>query len=55
MGFITEEGLQNLKNYKYVSGGYSELDKIMNHYWEFVVTFIPMVFSIASHFLEYCS
>ena len=43
MGYITEEGLENLKNYKYVSGGYSEVDKIMNPYWEFVVKLIPLV------------
>lgn len=42
MGFITEEGLKNLKNYKYVSGGYSFLDKIFNHWWEFFVKLIPM-------------
>jgi hypothetical protein len=43
MGFITEEGLRNLKNYKYVSGGYSVLDKVFNHWWEFFVKLIPMV------------
>jgi len=43
MGFITEEGLKNLKAYKYVSGGYSFLDKIFNHWWEFFVKLIPMV------------
>lgn len=43
MGFITEEGLKNLKNYKYVSGGYSFLDKIFNHWWEFFVKLIPLV------------
>ena len=36
MGFITEEGLKNLKNYKYVSGGYSFLDKIFNHWFEMI-------------------
>ena len=43
MGFITEEGLKNLKNYKYVSGGYSKLDYVFNHWWEFFVKLIPMV------------
>lgn len=43
MGFITEEGLKNLKNYKYVSGGYSVLDKVFNHWWEFFVKLIPLV------------
>lgn len=43
MGFITEEGLDNLKKYKYISGGYSPADKIMNHWWEFFVKLMPMV------------
>lgn len=44
MGYITKKGLENLKNYKYVSGGYSFVDKIMNHWWElFLKLFIPMV------------
>ena len=42
MGYITPEGLKNLKAYKYVSGGYSSLDKLMNHWWEFFVTLIPI-------------
>ncbi len=41
MGYITQEGLQNLKKYQYVSGGYSTMDKVMNHWWEFVVTLVP--------------
>jgi hypothetical protein len=43
MGFITKDGLNNLKNYKYQSGGYSFIDKIMNYWWEFCVELIPMV------------
>lgn len=44
MGYITKEGLNNLKNYKYVSGGYSFVDNIMNKYWwENVITVMPMV------------
>jgi hypothetical protein len=43
MGFITKEGLEELKRYKYVSGGYSFFDKIMNHWWEFFVKLIPTV------------
>jgi hypothetical protein len=55
MGFITEEGLKNLKNYKYVSGGYSFLDKIFNHWWEFFVKLIPMVlYSSCNPYIEYC-
>ena len=29
MGFITPEGLKALREYKYVSGGYSPLDNIL--------------------------
>ena len=47
MGFITPQGLENLKNYKYVSGGYSEVDKIMNHYWEAFVQIIPTVITFS--------
>ena len=43
MGFITKDGLIALKNYKYVSGGSSYCDKIMNHWWEFFVKLIPLV------------
>lgn len=43
MGYITDDGLIALKNYKYISGGYSFMDKIMNHWWEFFVKLIPMV------------
>jgi len=43
MGFITREGMENLKKYKYVSGGYSKVDMIMNHYWEFCIKLVPMV------------
>eukprot|EP01029_Cantina_marsupialis_P028249 TRINITY_DN775914_c0_g1_i1.p1 TRINITY_DN775914_c0_g1~~TRINITY_DN775914_c0_g1_i1.p1 ORF type:complete len:370 (-),score=81.70 TRINITY_DN775914_c0_g1_i1:57-1166(-) len=37
MGVITDEGLLGLKNYKYVSGGYSHLDNFLNPFWQFVV------------------
>jgi hypothetical protein len=43
MGYITQEGLDNLRKYKYVSGGYTYFDKLMNHWWEFVVKLLPMV------------
>jgi phosphatidylglycerophosphate synthase len=35
--FITPEGLENIKNHKYKSGGYSFLDKKLNPWWEWVV------------------
>lgn len=43
MGYITQDGLKALKQYKYVSGGYSKLDMIYNHWWEFFVKLIPLV------------
>ena len=46
MSYISEEGLQNLKKYKYVSGGYSRLDNLMNPFWERVVELYPIVFVI---------
>lgn len=39
--FVTEKGLENIKNHKYKAGGYSVLDNILNVYWEFVVNKIP--------------
>ena len=39
---ITQAGLEQLHRYKYVSGGYSPLDNVMNHWWEFVITRVPM-------------
>ena len=39
--FITEEGLKNIKEHKYQSGGYSILDKILNPFWETVVKLMP--------------
>jgi len=39
--FITKDGLENIKNHKYKSGGYSILDNLMNPFWEFVVKLMP--------------
>lgn len=43
MKFITKEGLKELDNYKYVSGGYSWLDNKINPFWEWAVTLLPTV------------
>ena len=43
MGYITKDGLIALKNYKYISGGYSFMDNVMNPFWELFVKAIPMV------------
>lgn len=40
--FINEEGLESIKGHKYVSGGYSTIDNIMNKWWEFIVSCVPM-------------
>lgn len=39
--FITKDGLVNIKNHKYKSGGYSFLDNLMNPFWEGVVKLMP--------------
>jgi len=41
MGYITKEGLMELKNYQYKSGGYSWLDNKMNPFWVYCVTLLP--------------
>lgn len=40
--YITDDGLKHIKEHKYKSGGYSFLDNIINPWWEFVVTLVPM-------------
>ncbi|CAI2370750.1 unnamed protein product [Moneuplotes crassus] len=40
--FITEEGKQNFKNYKYVSGEYSSTDLLLNPFWEWTTELFPM-------------
>jgi phosphatidylglycerophosphate synthase/branched-subunit amino acid transport protein len=42
MGFITPDGFKHLDAYKYVSGGYSYLDNVFNHFWEAVAKCLPM-------------
>jgi len=39
--FISINGIQNLKNYKYASTGYTELDLMMNPFWYKVTEFLP--------------
>ena len=40
--FITKEGLENVKNYKYIPGTYSRVDQIMDPYWKWWVNLLPM-------------
>jgi len=42
MGYITKEGLIELDNYEYKSGGYSWLDNKLNLWWNFCITQLPM-------------
>ena len=39
--FITVEGLNELKIYKYKPGKYTIIDNLLNPYWEWVLTLIP--------------
>lgn len=40
-GFITQQGLDELANYKYKSGGYTWFDMKMNTFWEWTVNMVP--------------
>ena len=40
--YLSKEALQNLKAYKYKSGEYSILDKMLTPFWNWFVEFIPM-------------
>ena len=40
--FISQAGLENLKNYKYISGVYSKLDYKINPYWILVTEHLPL-------------
>ena len=41
MGFVTDDGLKNLKNYKYNGGVYSWLDIKMNPFWYWIANQLP--------------
>jgi len=41
--FITPAGLNELKNYKYVSGNYTPGDMCMQPFWNWFVELVPMV------------
>ncbi len=42
MSYISQNGLNNLKDYKYVSGGYTPLDCLMTPFWDAVVNIVPL-------------
>jgi phosphatidylglycerophosphate synthase len=66
MGFISKEGLKALDSYHYKSGGYTKLDNLMNPFWEWVdslipvtiapnvITFVGFVIMAASNLLMLC-
>jgi len=54
MAFISNNGLENLKKYKYVSGGYSYLDNKINPFWVFISELYPNV-SIYQSLIVACS
>jgi len=41
--FISRDGLEKLRSYKYVSGQYTICDTLMTPFWEWFVKLIPMV------------
>ena len=45
---LDDEHCENLKNYKYTSGEYTILDKLMGPYWRGVARLIPKVCLILS-------
>jgi hypothetical protein len=40
--YLSKKALENLKSYKYKSGEYSFLDKILTPFWNRFVEFLPM-------------
>jgi ethanolaminephosphotransferase len=64
--FISEEGLQKLKAYKYVSGEYTWLDNKLNPYWlratemlplwvaPNLITFVGFLFIVVAYLLMLC-
>ena len=45
MADLTETDLENMKNHKYQSTGYSTIDKMMNPFWIKCSTFLPYAYS----------
>ena len=48
--YISPEGLKKLDEYKYVSAGYTVLDKAMQPFWCWFVEFMPLVSREQNHF-----
>ena len=45
MSDLTEQDLENMKNHKYQTTGYTILDNKMNPFWEKCATFLPYAYS----------
>jgi len=41
MVYLSEEAIENLKEYKYVSGEYSFMDRLFTPFWNFCVELLP--------------
>ena len=52
MGFsISKEGYENLKQYKYVHGGYTYIDKKLQPFWDGLLNSLPEVVNFLSIYL----
>jgi ethanolaminephosphotransferase len=40
--YLNEAGRRGLNAYKYQSGSVTPLDKLLNHFWEWAVTLVPL-------------
>lgn len=40
--FITPEGLKNIENYRYKSSEYTYLDNLLNPFWTWAASFVPL-------------
>lgn len=45
--YIDQPGLERLRKYKYVSVGSTPMDRLLNPFWNFVVSWIPVVSSLS--------
>lgn len=41
--FITPAGLKNIENYRYKSSEYTYLDNLLNPFWTWAASFVPLV------------
>eukprot|EP01083_Nonionella_stella_P276389 939094_1 len=41
-GSLTEEGVENIANHKYVPGHYTSMDTLLDPFWKYMTEFLPM-------------